>query len=59
MASQNYQNLPGVESLDSVIMFSPNEQAIFGLGKESREILDLAFDKKIVPVGPTMLYIFL
>ena len=59
LASQNYQNLPGVESLDSVIMFSPNEQAIFGLGKDSRDILDLAFDKKIVPVGPTMLYFVL
>ena len=59
LANQNYKNLPGVESLDSVIMFSPNEQAIFGLGKESREILDLAFDKKIVPVGPTMLYFVL
>ena len=59
LASQNYQNLPGIESLDSVIMFSPNEQAIFGLGKDSREILDLAFDKKIVPVGPTMLYFVL
>jgi len=59
LAGQNYQNLPNIESLDSVIMFCPNEQAIFGLGKESREILDFAFNKKIVPVGPTMLYFVL
>ena len=39
LASQNYQNLPGIESLDSVIMFSPNEQAIFGLSRKQERVI--------------------
>ena len=40
-------------------MFTPNEQSILSLGKESRELMDLAFSKRITLVGPVMLYFVL
>ena len=40
-------------------MFTPNDQCIFGLGKVSRDFMDLAFSKKITLVGPAMIYFVL
>jgi len=59
LSKKHYQKIKGLKSLDAVIMFTPNEQSIFSLGKESRELMDLAFSKKITLVGPVMLYFVL
>ena len=61
LASQclGISKIKGLKSLDAVIMFTPNEQSILSLGKESRELMDLAFSKKITLVGPVMLYFVL
>ena len=59
LSKKHYQKIRGLKSLDAVIMFTPNEQSILSLGKESRELMDLAFSKKITLVGPVMLYFVL
>ena len=59
LSKKHYQKIKGLKSLDAVIMFTPNEQSILSLGKESRELMDLAFSKKITLVGPVMLYFVL
>ena len=59
LSQRNYQKISEIKSLDAVIMFTPNEQCIFGLGKVSRDFMDLAFSKKITLVGPAMLYFVL
>ena len=56
LAKKNYQNLEGINSLDAVIMFCPNEAAISSLGNSSRKMMDYAIQKKITLVGPSMLY---
>lgn len=59
LSSKNYSNIPGIKTLDAVIMFVPNEQAVSSLGKESRDITDFALEKKITVVGPSMIYYLL
>ena len=56
LASKNYQNIKDINSLDTVIMFCPNEPSISSLGDISRNIMDYAISKKITLVGPSMLY---
>ena len=56
MPGKIIQNLSKVKSLDSVIMFCPNESAISSLGAASRKMMDYAIGKKITLVGPAMLY---
>ena len=59
LSKKHYQKIKDLKSLDAVIMFTPNEQSIFGLGKESNNLMDLAFSQKITLVGPVMLYFVL
>jgi len=56
LAKKDYQKLLGIKSLDSVIMFCPNEAAISTLGDSSRKMMEYAIEKKITLVGPAMLY---
>jgi len=56
LSKKKYQNLKGVNTLDAVIMFCPNEAAISSLGIDSRKMMDYAIEKKITLVGPAMLY---
>lgn len=56
LSKKKYQNLKGVNTLDAVIMFCPNEAAISSLGIASRKMMDYAIEKKITLVGPAMLY---
>jgi len=56
LAKKNYQNLEGINTLDAVIMFCPNEAAISSLGEASRKMMDYAIQKKVTLVGPSMLY---
>ncbi|MDC0179587.1 DNA recombination protein RmuC [Candidatus Pelagibacter sp.] len=56
LSKKKYQNLKGINTLDAVIMFCPNEAAISSLGIASRKMMDYAIEKKITLVGPAMLY---
>jgi len=56
LSKKNYQSLDGINTLDAVIMFCPNEAAISSLGSSSRKMMDYAIEKKITLVGPSMLY---
>ena len=56
LSSKNYQHIKELNTLDTVIMFCPNENAISSLGDISRNMMDYAISKKITLVGPSMLY---
>ena len=56
LAKKDYQKLLGIKSLDSVIMFCPNEAAISTLGNSSKKMMEYAIENKITLVGPAMLY---
>ena len=56
LTKKNYQKELGINSLDGVIMFCPNEAAISSLGNSSRLMMEYAIQKKITLVGPAMLY---
>ena len=56
LAKKNYQSIKDINSLDTVIMFCPNEPSISSLGDTSRKMMDYAISKKITLVGPSMLY---
>ena len=56
LAKKNYQEIKDINSLDTVIMFCPNEPSISSLGDISRNMMDYAISKKITLVGPSMLY---
>jgi DNA recombination protein RmuC len=56
LSKKNYHTLEGINTLDAVIMFCPNEAAISSLGASSRKMMDYAIDKKVTLVGPAMLY---
>ena len=56
LSKKNYQQIKEINSLDTVIMFCPNEPSISSLGDVSRNMMDYAISKKITLVGPSMLY---
>ena len=56
LSKKNYQQIKSINSLDTVIMFCPNEPSISSLGDVSRNMMDYAISKKITLVGPSMLY---
>ena len=56
LADKKYQDIKDLNTLDTVIMFCPNENAISSLGDTSRKMMDYAISKKITLVGPSMLY---
>ena len=47
LTKKNYQKELGINSLDGVIMFCPNEAAISSLGNSSRLMMEYAIQKKI------------
>ena len=56
LAGKNYQKIKDINSLDTIIMFCPNEPSISSLGDISRNLMDYAISKKVTLVGPSMLY---
>lgn len=55
LSGKEYQNLPGLETLDFVIMFVPIEPALTFAVYDSPEIYKLASDKRVVMLTPTTL----
>ena len=63
LSEKKYQQLKGINTIDAILMFMPNEfmfSVIAAKDKEkSNSIIDEALDKKIIPVGPISLYAYL
>lgn len=59
LSFKDYQNLPGVTSLDYVLMFIPIESAFFNAVEEAPELIKLALDNQIMLVSPTNLLVAL
>lgn len=55
LASKNYQNLIGVNTLDYVFLFMPVEAAYVKTMEVASNIIQDAFDKKVIFMGPTTL----
>ncbi|GAB1348063.1 DNA recombination protein RmuC [Ignavibacteriales bacterium] len=59
LSDKSYFNLEGINSLDYVLMFIPIEPAFNILMKEAKEIYTEAFDKGIIIVTQTTLFVTL
>ena len=55
LSVKNYEDLPGIKSLDFVLLFVPIESAFITAVENDREIFREAFDKNIIVVSPTTL----
>jgi DNA recombination protein RmuC len=56
LSKKNYHKLIGINTVDTVFMFMPNEEMFQVIAEKSRKIIDEAFEKKIIPVGPISLF---
>ncbi len=59
LASKKYDELPGIKSLDFVLMFVPVESAFMLAIDKDNEIFRKAFDKSIMIVSPSTLLVTL
>ncbi|MFC4699203.1 DNA recombination protein RmuC [Glaciecola siphonariae] len=59
LSLKDYQNLPGVTSLDYVLMFIPIESAFINAVEEEPDLIKLALDNQIMLVSPTNLLVAL
>ncbi len=55
LSAKNYESLPGIKSLDFVLLFVPIESAFITAVENDRDIFREAFDKNIIIVSPTTL----
>jgi len=55
LSIKNYEDLPGIRSLDFVLLFVPIEAAFITAVENDRDIFREAFDKNIIVVSPTTL----
>ena len=55
LSVKNYEDLPGIKSLDFVLLFVPIEAAFITAVENDRDIFREAFDKNIIVVSPTTL----
>jgi DNA recombination protein RmuC len=59
LGSKKYEDLAGVRSLDFVLMFVPIEAAFLAAIQEERELFAQAFEKNIMLVSPSTLFVTL
>ncbi|MBN8217418.1 MAG: DNA recombination protein RmuC [Spirochaetes bacterium] len=55
LSKKGYDRLPGLESLEMVLLFIPNEPAFLAALRADRDLHARAFEKKILIVSPTTL----
>ncbi len=55
LSVKNYEDLPGIKSLDFVLLFVPIESAFITAVENDQDIFREAFDKNIIVVSPTTL----
>ncbi len=55
LSKDNYANLYEVNTIDNVLMFMPIEPALLALYNEGKKIVEDAWQKKIIIVGPSTL----
>ncbi len=55
LSAKNYEDLPGLNSLDFVLMFMPIEAAFSAAFQADPQLFAHAFDKRIIVVTPTTL----
>ena len=55
LTKDNYSNLYEINTVDSVLMFIPTEPALLSLYSEGVKIIEDAWKKKIIIVGPSTL----
>ena len=54
---KNYQGIKDLNTLDTIIMFCPNEKAITELPEEGgKKLMEYALSKKVTLCGPSMLF---
>ena len=54
---KNYQGIKELKTLDTVIMFVPNEKALELPEKGGQKLVEYALSKKVTLCGPSMLYL--
>ncbi len=59
LSSKKYEDLTGVRSLDFVLMFVPIEAAFLAAIQQDRELFSAAFEKNIMVVSPSTLFVTL
>ena len=55
LSKDNYSNLYEINTIDNVLMFMPIEPALLALYNEGKKIVEDAWQKKIIIVGPSTL----
>ncbi|MDD3149726.1 MAG: DNA recombination protein RmuC [Candidatus Gastranaerophilales bacterium] len=55
LSEKTYQNLDGINTPDFVLMFVPLESTFQLIFKENNDLMDFAWNKKIILVGPSTL----
>jgi DNA recombination protein RmuC len=56
---KNYQGIKDLKTLDTIIMFCPNEKALELPDKGGQKLMEYALSKKVTLCGPSMLFLVL
>ena len=56
---KNYQGIKDLKTLDTIIMFCPNEKALELPDKGGQKLMEYALGKKVTLCGPSMLFLIL
>ena len=56
---KNYQGIKDLKTLDTIIMFCPNEKALELPDKGGQKLMEYALSKKVTLCGPSMLFLIL
>ena len=54
---KNYQGIKDLKTLDTIIMFCPNEKALELPDKGGQKLMEYALSKKVTLCGPSMLFL--